>query len=114
MAEIERIGVGADLPGAYAYNLACVCALASAAVRSDSRVGTAEASRRAEAYARRAVSLLGVAEAAGFFRRPGALAHARVDTDLEALRKRADFQDLLARAAKTEPAGNTSGDRKKP
>jgi serine/threonine-protein kinase len=72
------------------YNLACIYAVASAAVASDSE--------RAEELARRAMNWLGKAEQAGFLRNAAALDHARKDEDLHALRQRADFQELMKRA----------------
>jgi hypothetical protein len=66
------------------YDLACVCALASAAVKDDAK--------RREQYADRAVALLRQAVAAGW----KDAAHMKKDQDLAPLRDREDFQKLLA------------------
>jgi tetratricopeptide (TPR) repeat protein len=96
MAEVGRLEGRKDLVGPQAYNLACVAALASAAAGSDARL--------AEGYARRAMALLGRAEAAGYFRQPGALQHARkTDTDLDPLRQRSDFREFMSRLEKAAP-----------
>jgi tetratricopeptide (TPR) repeat protein len=93
MAEVGRLESRKDLAGPHAYNLACVAAVASAAARPDARL--------AEEYARRAMVLLGRAEAGGYFRQPGALKHARnTDTDLDPLRQRSDFRELMDRLEK--------------
>jgi tetratricopeptide (TPR) repeat protein len=97
MAEVVRLENRKDLGGPQAYNLACVAALASAAAGSDVRL--------AEEYARRAMALLGRAEAGGYFRQPGALQHARkTDTDLDPLRQRSDFREFMSRLEKAASA----------
>jgi serine/threonine protein kinase/tetratricopeptide (TPR) repeat protein len=95
MAEVDALIARPSLPAATWYNLACACALCSAAVRQDAQLGQAEQGRRAELYAARAVALLKKAAAAGFFQTPDAVEQMRKDKDLELLRQRRDFQDLF-------------------
>jgi tetratricopeptide (TPR) repeat protein len=93
MAEVSRLEAQKDLEGPRAYSLACVAAQAAAAVGSDARL--------ADDYARRAVALLVRAEAAGYFRLPGALQQARTaGTALDPLRQRSDFRQLMDRLQK--------------
>jgi serine/threonine-protein kinase len=92
MGELGRLESRKELPGAQAYRLARVAALASAAAGPDAV--------RAEEYAHRAVALLGRAEAAGYFRQPGVLPQVRTDADLDPLRQRSDFRALMGRLEK--------------
>jgi tetratricopeptide (TPR) repeat protein len=66
------------------YNCACVLALAAAGVRDDAGIG--------DRYAARAVELLRLAVTAGW----RDAAHMQGDSDLDALRRRADFRQLVA------------------
>jgi serine/threonine protein kinase/tetratricopeptide (TPR) repeat protein len=84
----EEVIAAANLPAGVLYDAGCVFALAAAAVNADATLR--------EKYAARAVGILGRAQAAGFFRQPGKVAHMKKDTDLDALRQRADFKKLLA------------------
>jgi hypothetical protein len=78
-------------PPSLIYDAACVCALASAAVKSDRPL--------AEQYARRAVALLRQAVARGF----GDYDKFKKDTDLASLRQREDFHALLAELEAKRP-----------
>jgi tetratricopeptide (TPR) repeat protein len=96
MAEVGRLEAQKELAGPRAYNLAWIAAKASEVVGSDARL--------AEEYARRAMALLIRAEAADYFRLPGALQHARTtDKGLDSLRQRSDFRRLMDRLQKTPP-----------
>jgi hypothetical protein len=75
--------------------LACVYALASAAVRRDRRLSEASRDERAGHHGDRAVALLEQARKAGYFGKQSAIDHARKDPDLNALRNRADFRKLF-------------------
>jgi hypothetical protein len=72
------------------YNLACVCALASAAVKDAKNLG-ADAPRLAEEYAVRALELLRQAVAKGY----KDFDHLKKDDDLKPLREREDFKKLV-------------------
>jgi serine/threonine-protein kinase len=94
LPEAAELAGRKDLPGDVYYNLACVYALASR--KSD---GSQDEAQVAEA-----VRLLARAEAAGYFRRPPAVAHAKEDEDLQPLRGREDFRKLIERLEeKKEP-----------
>jgi serine/threonine protein kinase/tetratricopeptide (TPR) repeat protein len=70
------------------YNAACAYATASA--------DTSLSPRRKEELARRAVVLLEAARTNGFFNDPARVAHARDDADLNPVRGRDDFKNLMA------------------
>jgi hypothetical protein len=78
------------------YNLACVYSLAAAAAQKDVALPPAGRARLAEQYAARAVSLLTRAHAAGYFRDRDKAKNLATDHDLDALRSREDFRELLA------------------
>ena len=90
-AEANALATAKDLTSVRLYNLACVCALASAAVK-DAKDPGADAARLAEQYAARAVELLRQAVTNGY----NDAALMKQDRDLDALRDRADFQKLTA------------------
>jgi tetratricopeptide (TPR) repeat protein len=92
MPELKTWTEKKGLSGTTCYNLACLYSLASAAVRGDPR--------QSGTYAEKAMELLNTAERAGYFRNPATVAHARKDEDLEALRTRKEFQDLMTRLEK--------------
>jgi len=88
------------------YTFAYVYSLCSSAAANDARLPPAERARLADKYGVRAVELLRKAQAAGYFREPGRLAHMREDEDLDAIRTRPDFRRLLVEVeseAKPEP-----------
>jgi serine/threonine protein kinase/tetratricopeptide (TPR) repeat protein len=85
VAEADFLAEAKDATGATLYDLACICALAATAVKDDARLP--------EHYAARAVALLCQAVAKGW----KDAAHMKKDPDLDALRDREDFQQLLAK-----------------
>lgn len=92
-AEASAEGDRIDPDGASDYNLACLWALVSAAVAADAKLAVAERDPLAERYAARSVE---------FLRREFADDQTNVsllerDTDLDVLRKRSDFQQLVLR-----------------
>jgi tetratricopeptide (TPR) repeat protein len=96
VAEAEALAVGAS--GGDLYDLACVYALASAAVRKDKGLSAEEQKGRAEQQAARAVELLKESHAEGFLE--GALnwGHMVSDPDLEAIRKHPAYKQFLDKA----------------
>ena len=88
------------IPGGILYNLACVYSLAATATRKDAALTPADRHQMAEQYAARAVELLANAHAVGYFTVATKLDRLKQDRDLEALRGRADFQQLLSRLEK--------------
>jgi tetratricopeptide (TPR) repeat protein len=84
--EIEAILEGEPPSPGLLYNAACGYALAAGRVQD----------QRKETYAARAIALLGQAREKGFFNDPANVVLLHKDTDLDALRSRADFQQFLA------------------
>lgn len=77
------------------YNYACVFALASVAARADQRVAPAERQRRADSYARTALTWLKRAADTRFFDDPTHRDQARRDPDLASLRETSEFRKLV-------------------
>ena len=87
-----------DQPSAKAtnlYNAACLLSLSSSAAAGDKKLPEPKRKELAERYAVRAVELLGQARLAGFFKNPKNIAHLTKDSDLGALRTRADYKKFL-------------------
>jgi tetratricopeptide (TPR) repeat protein len=81
------------------YRAACVLSLASAAGR-DANQPEAERQELAERYAAGAVALLRRLQSQGYFKNRGNVADLEKDKDLDSLRRRPDFQQLLAEVRK--------------
>jgi serine/threonine-protein kinase len=94
VAEAETLSRQADLPRPLLGELARAWSLASAAVRNDSRLPAEERTRRAEAYAARAIALLRQAGASGLAREADEWRHVLADPDFDGLRQRTDFRKL--------------------
>src|SRR5262249_48125583 len=80
--EAERLPGGKGLKGESAYNLACVYALAAAAVRRDKKLTSSEQSKNAEQHAARAMQLLQRIQRDGFFKGAENAKQINVDSDL--------------------------------
>jgi hypothetical protein len=89
-SEANALAAAKDVTGDTLYNVACACALASAAVK-DAKNPVADAPRPAEEYAARAVELLRQAVAKGY----KDFDHLKKDDDLKSLREREDFKKLV-------------------
>jgi serine/threonine protein kinase len=94
-AEVEVLTRSASATCDDLYNAVCVYSLCSETARRDAVLAAVEREQQAEQYARRAVTVLEQAHAAGFFKEPGRVAHAKQDDDLKSIRPRPDFQKLL-------------------
>jgi serine/threonine protein kinase len=106
MTEVNALADQPSISSNDLYNLACVCALCSAAVRRDTQLNKAEQDRLADKYAARAVEFLKRVKAAGFFKSAAARENMQKDKDLDALRRRQDFQSLfLSLEPKNQPTG---------
>jgi serine/threonine-protein kinase len=92
--ELAPLASGASPPNL--YDLACGYALASTAISHDATLADEDRERRAQDAQSRAFALLKQAQRDGLFRLPGTLANMKVDTDLQALRDRADFRAWMA------------------
>jgi serine/threonine protein kinase len=85
-----------DLNAGTLYNLACICARCAVAARDDAPL--------CESYGARAVALLGRARTAGFFKDAKPIDQLKTDSDLDALRTRDDYRQLL-KELETGPGG---------
>jgi tetratricopeptide (TPR) repeat protein len=102
-----RAAAGQSPPGNSALiNRACVHAQCAAAIGRDGRLTPAERAEQGGRCAARAVALLEKIRLAGYFKDPNALDNLRTDADLDPLRGRADFQQLVQEVEK-EAAGKT-------
>ena len=89
--------VGFDADSRYQYNAACFRAVTAAALRAADK--SPAGAKQAEAEAGRAMAWLERAVAAGYHDAAAMAA----DHELEALRHRADFKELLARLSAARP-----------
>jgi tetratricopeptide (TPR) repeat protein len=98
-ATADKLRTLADLPGnpagANLYDAACGYALAAACADADAPTK--------EQHARTALEVLRLAQGKGYFHDPKRIEHLKGDKDLDALRRRSDYQDWLAGLEK--PAG---------
>jgi serine/threonine-protein kinase len=101
-AEAEALLGEPALTALNRYDAACAYGLACAAVRKDDKLTEADREKLAEQYATRAVALISEAWDRGY----RDLANIMRDTDLEALRGRADFQKLVRELADKAKAMN--------
>jgi tetratricopeptide (TPR) repeat protein len=85
------------------HDVVCVHALAMAAARKDDRLSSADRQLLADRYGARAMALLQKLAAQGYFQDDGHARALATDEDLQALRERADFQQLLAKVKSRKP-----------
>jgi serine/threonine-protein kinase len=95
VSEANALAETKDVNASMLYDLACVCSVASASVKNDAKLS--------DRYAARAVELLRQAVARGY----KDVEHLKKDPDLDPLRGREDFKQLLA-----ELQAGKAGDRK--
>jgi hypothetical protein len=95
LTEADELAQVKVLSGQACYELACLHALAVTAAGKDARLPPVERRERAERQAARAVALLGRAQGAGYFRQAANRERLQKDGDLEPLRSREEFQNLL-------------------
>jgi tetratricopeptide (TPR) repeat protein len=94
VAEAEAI-VAKDANPSELYDAACVLSLASAAVAADDKLAVEARGKLAEEYATRAVALLRQAQKAGRFKAAADLDFMKKDTDLDPIRSRDDYSNLV-------------------
>jgi tetratricopeptide (TPR) repeat protein len=94
--EADDLGRAPSLPGATLFHLACIHALNAASAARDLARPLPEREKRAEQYARQAVTLLKRAASAGYFRDAAKVAHLDKDSDLDFLRDRGDYKQFRA------------------
>ena len=95
------------------YNLACTVSLASALARGLDKLAKTDREALSDRLAVRAVGMLAKAAADGFPDQAAMFAQFRSDTDLDPIRTRADFRELITRigaqgAAKVHPEQGAS------
>jgi serine/threonine-protein kinase len=95
-AEADDLGRASSLPGATLYGLACIHALNAARAARDILRPLPQREKRAEQYAREAITLLKRAPSAGFFRDPAKVADLDRDDELASLRHRDDYKQFHA------------------
>jgi hypothetical protein len=101
-AEVEAL-VGEKVEGDPLYNLACCLALSVGPARADAALPMDQRATLAERYAGRAVALLQRLQANGYFKGPQRVEMLKTDTDLEVLRLRADFREVLRQVEAGSP-----------
>jgi serine/threonine-protein kinase len=96
VAEAEDVVKQKDVSTGELYDAACAVSLASAAVLMDKKLSAEEQKKLADHHAARAVALLRQAKAAGRFKARADIDYMKKDTDLDPLRQREDYKELLA------------------
>jgi eukaryotic-like serine/threonine-protein kinase len=99
-AEVEALVSEGRAKGPDLNMFAEVYSLGSVAAAKDSGVPLAEREKLADRYGGRAVELLRMARAAGYFRTSAQLANLRDNKDLEPISARPDFKELLGELEK--------------
>jgi tetratricopeptide (TPR) repeat protein len=99
-AEIEVLVSEGRAQGPNLNMFAEVYSLGSAAAAKDTRIPAAEREKLADQYGGRAVELLRMARAAGYFRNPAKVANLAENKDLDAISARPDFKELLGELQK--------------
>jgi hypothetical protein len=94
-------------PAGNAYDAACGLALCIPLVEKDTQADAGRRQQQAQFYGDQALALLRTAVARGY----RDAAHIRKDADLDPLRGRDDFQQLLAELEKGAGKGKPSDDR---
>jgi tetratricopeptide (TPR) repeat protein len=88
VAEANALAAEKAVKGATLYNAACVFSIGSSVVKQDAKLQ--------DQYALRAVELLTLAKGQGFFKNATNVAHMNTDSDLDPLREREEFKQLIA------------------
>jgi serine/threonine protein kinase len=91
MAEVAALEKDPHLTPGACYDLACACALASAAIAKDPKLAATERDNSAEQHAIRAVGLLSRAVASGYTNFAGI----KTDPDLIAIHSRPEFKNMM-------------------
>jgi tetratricopeptide (TPR) repeat protein len=102
------------LPPAVMYDVACVQALCAAAIAKDPQLTADLRAERSEALALQSVKSLCRASDLGFFQNAEQRAHFQIDSDLDFLRTRNDFQSLAREVENLDPATSTDKTQARP
>jgi serine/threonine protein kinase/tetratricopeptide (TPR) repeat protein len=95
VAHSKSLEEQAEQDSEFAYNLACLYSLSTAAAESDTTIEEGERDDLAKEYAAHAVALLRRAQASGMFKEPAMIEQLTQDPDLAALRGREEFESFL-------------------
>ena len=76
---------------------ACVFSISLEAAKQDETLTAKQRRELADQYAQEAMELLGKAQQRGCFDKAGQIRHLKEDSDLDPIRMREDFQDLVRR-----------------
>jgi tetratricopeptide (TPR) repeat protein len=99
-AEATQLATAAPPTGVLAYNLACVYALAAAAVAADPALGMEEKSKLVDQHVTQAIDWLSKSRS-GYLNSRQSIQHMKQDTDLDSLRSRPEFKRFLAELEKS-------------
>jgi tetratricopeptide (TPR) repeat protein len=95
LAEARQLKSTEGVSGGDCYNLGCLYSLAAAAVRHDKGVPSEQRARLTQSHIADALRWLRSAAEAGYFRDAANRDHARKDSDLEIVRDRAEFRQII-------------------
>jgi tetratricopeptide (TPR) repeat protein len=94
--EIDELLNSGPAPAQRLYAAACVYSLAAIDAARDEQLGEPDRKQLADRHVARAMELLAAAQRAGHFKSPDAATALKTSSDLEPLRSRDDFRELLA------------------
>jgi eukaryotic-like serine/threonine-protein kinase len=94
VAEAQKVKERRDVSAGKCYNLACIFARAAAA-RGNTQIPQDDRMRSSRSYSSNALGWLKAAAERGFFRDPANREHAKKDSDLEILRDRPEFREII-------------------
>jgi len=95
LAEAEQAVGPPSKDGVGQYNLACVYALCSVAVRADQKLPTELRQQQSHKLEDKAIEILKSLRSTGYFKNLGNVRQLMQDTDLDALRTRPDFRKFV-------------------
>jgi hypothetical protein len=96
IAEVDELAKSPGLSAENLAHLATAAAQGAAAAGKDAKLPAADRARRGQEYGGRAVQLLSRARDAGYFKATVQIELLKTDADLDPLRGRDDFKELLA------------------
>jgi eukaryotic-like serine/threonine-protein kinase len=95
LAQAQLVKPTPEISGEDCYNLGCIYSRSAVDCRNDQRVPSDQRANRVESHISSASRWLEAAAKAGFFRDPGIRDHAKQDSDLEILRERPEFRQII-------------------
>ncbi len=95
LEQASRIESSDGIDPVFCYNLGCLYSVCAAEAKDDLRIPAGERDKLVESRISEALRWLKAAAAAGFFGKDGNRDHAKSDTDLQILRDRVEFRQLV-------------------